>query len=165
MQTEGLHGARRGKTFRTTRPDKTALRPPGLVNREFHATRPNEVWVVDFTYVATWSGMAFTAFVSDVYSRRIVGWRTAATMLTELPLDALEMALSTCARAGAPVDVVVHHSDAGTQGGFNWSSQHLDRGGVDGTSGRVDEEVDWAVTDEVAWRAGVATRGRARVLA
>jgi transposase InsO family protein len=73
--------------------------------------------------------MVFTAFVTDVFSRRIVGWRTAASMPTSLPLDALEMALWTRARAGQPTGQVIHHSDAGSQGGFNWSSQHLDHGG------------------------------------
>ena len=72
----------------------------------------------------TWSGMAFTAFVSDVFSRRIVGWRTAASMPTQLPLDALEMALWTRARAGESVDGLVHHSDAGSQPGFKGWSQH-----------------------------------------
>jgi len=130
MRADGLQGARRGKAFRTTRPDGQAVRPPDLVQREFRASRPNELWVVDFTYVPTWAGMAFTAFVTDVYSRRIVGWRTASSMPTELPLDALEMALWTRERAGEHVDGLVHHSDAGSQGELNWSSQHLDDGGV-----------------------------------
>lgn len=114
MGANGLRGARRGKQFVTTRSDRAAARPPDLVERDFSATRPNELWVVDFTYVPTWSGTVFTAFVSDVYSRRIVGWRTALSMPTELPLDALEMALWVRARAGHDVDGVVHHSDAGT---------------------------------------------------
>jgi putative transposase len=93
MRAHGLRGVRRDKGFVTTRPDPAAARPPDLVKRNFTASRPNELWVVDFTYVPTWSGTVFSAFVSDVYSRRIVGWRTKATMPTELPLDALEMAL------------------------------------------------------------------------
>ena len=76
MRQQGLRGIPRGKQFTTTRPDQAATRPPDHVQRCFHADRPNELWVVDFTYVPTWSGMAFTAFVSDVFSRRIVGWRT-----------------------------------------------------------------------------------------
>ncbi len=115
MRQEGLVGARRDKTFRTTRRDPSAARPADLVQRQFRASRPNELWVVDFTYVPTWSGMAFTAFVTDVFSRRIVGWRTASSMPTELPLDALEMALWTRDRDGEPVRGVVHHSDAGSQ--------------------------------------------------
>ena len=111
MKAAGLRGIRRGKRFVTTTPDKAAARPPDLVKRDFSAERPNLLWLVDFTYVATWSGMAFTAFVSDAFSRRIVGWRTAASMPTELPLDALDMALWTRARAGEGVNGLVHHSD------------------------------------------------------
>jgi len=116
MRYAGLQGARRGRRLVTTRPDKTAARAPDLVGRDFSAARPNALWLVDFTYVSTWSGMAFTAFIHDAYSRRIVGWRTAASMPTSLPLDALEMALWTRARAGQDVAGVVHHSDAGAPG-------------------------------------------------
>jgi len=91
--------------------------------------------------VATWSGVAFTAFVTDVFSRRIVGWRTASSMPTSLPLDALEMAIWTRSRAGETVTGVVHHSDAGCQGGFNRSSQHLVEEELDGTTARVDDEL------------------------
>ena len=102
MRGAGLRGVRRGERRPpvTTQPDPAAPRPPDLVERNFHAERPNALWVVDFTYVLTWAGMAFTAFVTDVYSRRIVGWRTASRMPNELPLDALEMALWTRQRAG-----------------------------------------------------------------
>ena len=127
MRQEGLQGVRRDKRFITTTPDQNAVRPPDRVNRDFNAGRPNQLWIVDFTYVPTWSGMAFTAFVTDVFSRRIVGWRTANRMPTELPLDALEMALWVRERAGQPVDEgLIHHSDAGGQPRFNWSSQHRD---------------------------------------
>jgi putative transposase len=85
------------------------------VQRDFTAPAPNRLWLVDFTYVPTWSGMAFTAFVHDAFSRRIVGWRTASAMPTELPLDALEMALWTRQRAGEDVAGVIQHSDAGSQ--------------------------------------------------
>ncbi len=115
MRTAGLRGARRGRRFVTTKADTKATRPPDLVNRDFTAERPNALWLVDFTYVPTWSGMTFTAFVSDAYSRRIVGWRTASSMPTELPLDALEMALWTRARDGQTDNGrllgLVHHSD------------------------------------------------------
>ena len=134
MRELGLRGVRRGQPTITTRPDQHAGRAPDLVDRDFTAARPNQLWVVDLTYVPTWSGTVFTAFVSDVYSRRIVGWRCAARMPTELPLDALEMALWTREHAGQTADGrlegLIHHSDAGSQGGFNWSSQHLDHGGV-----------------------------------
>jgi putative transposase len=111
MRVAGLQGVRRGRQVVTTKAEKAAARPPDLVDRDFTATRPNQLWVVDFTFDPTWSGTAFTAFVSDVYSRRIVGWRTADAMPTELPLDAPEMALWTRARAGHDVDGVIHHSD------------------------------------------------------
>lgn len=130
MRQIGLRGIRRGKGFVTTRPDDSSTRPPDHVQREFRADRPNELWVVDFTHVPTWSGMAFTAFVTDVFSRRIVGWRTMSRMPTDLPLDALEMALWIRDTGGEDVIGGIQHSDAGSQGEFNRSSQHLDRGGV-----------------------------------
>jgi putative transposase len=117
MRQAGLQGVRRGRRFVTTKPDGSAERPPDRVNRDFTAEAPNRLWIVDFTYVATWSGMAFTAFVSDVFSRRIVGWRTTCSMPTELPLDALEMALWTRGRAGhtdpdGRLEGLIHHSDS-----------------------------------------------------
>lgn len=115
MREAGLVGVRRGARRRTTISDLTALRPPDLVDRDFRADRPNRLWVVDFTYASTWQQTAYTAFVIDVFSRRIVGWRVASSMPAELPLDALEMALHTRARAGQSVAGVVHHSDAGAQ--------------------------------------------------
>jgi putative transposase len=149
MRAEGLQGARRGRRFVTTKPDTTAVRPPDLVQRAFQAARPNELWVVDFTYVATWSGMAFTAFVSDVFSRRIVGWRTAASMPTELPLDALDMALWTRARSGDDVDGVVHHSDAGTQyTSIRYSNRLADVGAV-ASIGSVGDSFDNAMAESV----------------
>ena len=118
MRELGLRGVRRGQPTITTRPDQHAGRAPDLVDRDFTAARPNQLWVVDLTYVPTWSGTVFTAFVSDVYSRRIVGWRCAARMPTELPLDALEMALWTREHAGhttdGRLDGLIHHSDAGS---------------------------------------------------
>lgn len=115
MRANGLRGVRRGRPFVTTRADPRAGRPDDLVQRDFTATRPNQLWVVDFTYVPTWSGTVFSAFVTDVFSRRIVGWRTKASMPTELPLDALEMALWTRAQADELVAGLIHHSDAGSQ--------------------------------------------------
>jgi putative transposase len=131
-----------------TRPDPPAARPPDLVERDFTASRPNQLWVVDFTYVPTWSGMAFTAFVTDVYSRRIVGWRTAA-MPTELPLDALEMALWTRARAGEGVDGLVHHSDAGSQyTSIRYASRLTDAGAL-ASIGTVGDSYDNAMAESV----------------
>jgi putative transposase len=112
MRTLGIAGAVRGKPRRTTIPDPAAARAPDLVNRQFTATRPNQLWVSDFTYVATWSGTVYVAFVIDVYSRLIVGWRAAASMGTELVLDALEMAIW---RRASLLDGLVCHSDAGSQ--------------------------------------------------
>ena len=164
MRADGLRGVRRDKGFVTTCPDPAAARPPDLVGRNFTASRPNELWVVDFTYVPTWSGTVFSAFVSDVYSRRIVGWRTKATMPTELPLDALEMALWTRQQADELVEGLIHHSDAGSQGGFNRSSQHLEMEVSDGTATGLDGDDHWAAGDAVAGAAPGSTRCRARVL-
>jgi len=94
MKDAGLRGVvRRHGQIRTTTPDADAVRAPDLVKRNFTATGPNELWVVDFTYVHTFIGFVFTAFVTDVFSRRLVGWRTFSSMPTQLPLDALEMAV------------------------------------------------------------------------
>jgi putative transposase len=101
------------------------------VRRQFSPPAPDRLWVADFTYVPTWTGMVYVAFVIDAYSRRILGWRAARSMKTALVLDALEQALWTRQRDGArDLAGLVHHTDAGSQGGFNWSSQHLDSGGV-----------------------------------
>ena len=115
MKAAGLQGVSRRKTFRTTRPDPAAQRPEDLVQRQFTADRPNQLWVVDFTYVASFSGFVYVAFAIDVFSRMIVGWHAARTMRTELPLDALDMALWHRSRLGQPVTGLIHHSDAGSQ--------------------------------------------------
>jgi putative transposase len=112
MRTLGIAGAARGKTRRTTIADPAAVRAPDLVKRQFTATRPNQLWVSDFTYVATWSGTVYVALVIDVFSRLIVGWRSAASMRTELVLDALEMAIW---RRASVLEGLVCHSDAGSQ--------------------------------------------------
>lgn len=150
MRAAGLHGARRGgRPVRTTRPDPAAARPPDLVGRDFTAGCPNALWVVDFTYVPTWSGTVFTAFVSDVFSRRIVGWRTAASMPTGLPLDALEMALWTRARAGEAVEGLVHHSDAGSQyTSIRYADRLADAGAV-ASIGTVGDSFDNALAESV----------------
>jgi putative transposase len=116
MRDLGLIGARRGDSFyRTTVADPAAERAPDRVGRDFTASAPNRLWVVDFTYLQTEAGKAFAAFVQDVFSRRIVGWAVADHHLTELPLAALEMALYARARAGQDVKDLVHHSDAGAE--------------------------------------------------
>jgi transposase InsO family protein len=113
MRRLGLQGVVRGRRCRTTIPDDRADRPPDRVQRRFKASRPNQLWVADFTYVATWSGFVHVAFVIDVFARRIIGWRAATSMRTDLVLDALEQAL------WSRVDVrgVVHHSDRGVTAG------------------------------------------------
>ncbi|WP_405009728.1 IS3 family transposase [Kitasatospora sp. NBC_01539] len=136
MRELGIEGVIRGRRRRTTIPEPAAPRPPDLVNRRFAAGRPNQLWLADLTYVRTWSGWVYVAFVLDAYSRRIVGWQIADHMRTDLPLDALEMALW---RQKIKKDAeLIHHSDRGSQGGFNRSSQHLDHGGLrwDGARGR-----------------------------
>ncbi len=111
MRTLGLRGVVRGRRVRTTTPDGLAERPRDLVQRQFHATRPNQLWVADLTYVATWRGFVYVAFVVDVFSRRIVGWRAASSLRSDLALDALEQALYDRATDGD----LVHHSDRGAQ--------------------------------------------------
>lgn len=149
MRTAGIQGARRGRTFRTTRPDPIAARPPDLVQRLFSAPAPNMLWVVDFTYVPTWSGMAFTAFVCDVFSRRIVGWRTASSMPTSLPLDALEMALWVRERAGQRIEGLIHHSDAGSQYvSIRYSDRLADAGAI-ASIGSVGDSYDNAQAESL----------------
>jgi putative transposase len=123
MRRAGLCGAVRGRKFKTTTcPDPAATRPPDLVTRRFAATRPNALWVADLTYVATWRGFVYVAFVIDVFARRIVGWRVSNSLRSDLALDALEQALYDRQLDGA--ERLIHHSDRGGQPGLNWSSQH-----------------------------------------
>jgi len=112
MKVLEIEGVRRGRRVRTTVADKTAVRHPDLVNRDFTATAPNQLWVVDLTYVATWAGMAYVCFLTDAFSRHIVGWRVATHMRTAMVLDALEMARWT---RGTRLAGLVTHSDAGSQ--------------------------------------------------
>jgi putative transposase len=149
MRRAGLRGVCHGRPFVTTKADAAAARPPDLVERNFHADRPNALWVVDFTYVPCWSGMRFTAFVSDVFSRRIVGWRTASSMPTALPLDALEMALWIRARSGESIDGLIHHSDAGSQyTAIRYAERLLDAGAV-ASIGTVGDSFDNALAESV----------------
>ena len=125
MRELGLAGVRRGKVKRTTTRDDAASRPADLVNCQFRAQRPDQLWVCDLTYIRTWAGFAYLALVIDVFSRRIVGWALAAHMRTELTLEALELAIWT--RRQPSLDGLVHHTDAGSQGGIRRLSQHLDQ--------------------------------------
>ena len=113
MRAQGLAGEVRGKVWRTTFPSEAGRRPADLVDRKFEAAAPNRLWVADLTYVSTWAGVAYTAFVTDVFSRFIVGWKVSKSLKAELALDALEMAIWS----RNPIDLngLVHHSDRGVQ--------------------------------------------------
>ena len=141
MRQAGLQGAkRRGKPWRTTRPDPRAQRSPDLVERDFKASRPDELWFADFTYLRCWEGLVFFSFVIDAYSRKIVGWQFATHMRTTLVLDALRMALHQRA-PGADV-ALVHHSDAGSQYTSIDYTQTLEDHGVLGSIGTVGDAYD-----------------------
>jgi putative transposase len=113
MRKAGLRGVVRGKTWKITKPDTSASRPADLVDRQFTVPAPNRLWVADLTYVRTWAGMTYTAFVIDAYSRMILGWQTSTSLRADLALDALEMALWR--REKEDLDGLVHHSDRGVQ--------------------------------------------------
>jgi putative transposase len=115
MKDLGLQGVVRGKTKRTTVPGDVAARPGDLVERQFHAPAPDRLWVADLTYVPTWSGFVYVAFVMDVFSRRVVGWRASTSLRTDLALDALEQAIWQRQREKADLTALVHHSDRGVQ--------------------------------------------------
>lgn len=108
MRRRGIAGVRRGKQVITTVPDRSVPCPQDLVNRQFQVDRPNRLWVADFTYVSTWQGWLYVAFVIDAFANRIVGWRTSSRMTTDFVLDALEQAIYD--RKPASADGLVHHS-------------------------------------------------------
>jgi putative transposase len=146
MRTHGIQGAkRRGKPWRTTIADPTAVRSPDLVQRDFSADRPDALWVADFTYLRCWEGLVFFSFVIDVFSRRIVGWQFAGHMRTDLVLDALRMAL-TRREHGADVELI-HHSDAGSQYTSFQFNQVLDDHRVLGSIGSVGDAYDNALAE------------------
>jgi len=141
MGVLNLRGAVRGKAWKTTIPDAAAERPADLVQRQFQADRPNQLWVADFTYVATWTGVVFVAFVIDVFARRIVGWRVASSMRTDLVLDALEQALWSRTRT----EGLVHHSDRGSQYLSIRYSVRLAESGVESSGGSRGDSYDNAL--------------------
>lgn len=146
MRTHGIQGAkRRGKPWRTTTPDPTASRAPDRVQRDFTASRPDALWVADFTYLRCWEGLVFFSFVIDVYSRRVVGWQFSTNMRTDLVLDALRMAL-TRRRHGAEVQLVFH-SDAGSQYTSFDFRQELDDHQVLQSIGSVGDAYDNAMAE------------------
>jgi transposase InsO family protein len=145
MRVLGLQGVVRGRKWRTTIADDGAARPLDRVNRQFQASRPNELWVSDFTYVATWSGVVYVAFVIDVFARRIIGWRVARSMSAELVLDALEQALW----ARSDVQGVVHHSDRGSQYLSIRYSERLTEAGAQPSVGSVGDSYDNALAETI----------------
>jgi transposase InsO family protein len=148
MRAMGLAGVRRGRAWVTTTHSQPALdRPRDLVDRHFEATRPNQLWVSDFTYVATWAGFVYVAFVIDVFARRIVGWRVAASLRTDFVLDALEQAIY--ARGGTTPAGLVHHSDRGTQYLSMRYSDRLADAGIAPSVGSRGDAYDNALAESV----------------
>jgi putative transposase len=146
MRAHGIVGAkRRGRPWRTTRPDPEAHRRPDLVQRQFAVEAPDRLWVADLSYLRCWEGLVFFAFVIDAYSRRVVGWQLASHMRTTLVLDALRMALGQ-RRSGADV-ALVHHSDRGSQYTSIDSTQTLADHGVLASVGSVGDAYDNALTE------------------
>jgi putative transposase len=146
MRSNGIQGAkRRGKPWRTTITDPAATRSPDLVERDFTASRPDALWLADFTYLRCWEGVVFFSFVIDAFSRRIVGWQFASHMRTDLVLDALRMALT---RRGTGADVqLIHHSDAGSQYTSYAFQQVLDDHHVLGSIGSLGDAYDNAMAE------------------
>ncbi|MER7322771.1 MULTISPECIES: IS3 family transposase [Actinomycetes] len=148
MRDLGLQGVRRGRGIRTTVRDDGHDRADDLLERDFTALRPNERWVADFTYVATWSGIVYVAFVVDVFSRAIVGWSAATSKRAKLVLDALDMALWRRDRAGNPAGPgLIHHSDAGSQYTSFAFTAHLLEAGIDASIGTVGDALDNALME------------------
>ncbi len=147
MRQQGLQGVRRGKRVRTTRSDPKAPCPLDRVNRQFKADRPNQLWVSDFTYVSTWQGWLYVAFVIDVFARRIVGWRVATSMTTDFVLDALEQALY--ARQPEGDGTLVHHSDRGSQYVSIRYSERLSEAGIAPSVGSRGDSYDNALAETI----------------
>ena len=150
MRELGVAGARRGKRQPTTVADPAAARPADLVKRRFSPPAPDRLWVADFTYVPTWAGMVYVAFVIDAYSRRILGWRAATSMRTALVLDALEQALwaRRCAGRGSLAGLV-HHTDAGSQYTSIAFTERLAATGAQPSAGTVGDAYDNALAESV----------------
>ena len=147
MRLRGLRGARRGKAMRTTVPDAKAACPLDRVNRQFKAQRPDELWVADFTYVSTWQGFAYAAFVIDVFARCIVGWRVSSSMQTDFVFDALEQALY--ARQPWRHGGLTHHSDRGSQYVSIRYSERLAEAGIEPSVGSTGDSYDNALAETI----------------
>jgi transposase InsO family protein len=146
MTRMGLRGVVRGPAFkRTTIVDEAAQRPADLVQRSFTADRPNRLWVADLTYVATWAGFVYVAFVVDVFSRRIVGWRVSSSLRSDLALDALEQAL----HARPEIEQLIHHSDRGVQYVSIRYTQRLAEAGIEPSVGSVGDSYDNALAETI----------------
>jgi putative transposase len=144
----GISGITRVRAPQTTTPNAAAQRPRDLVDRAFVATAPNRLWCADFTYVPTWEGMVYVAFVFDVFSRRILGWRAATSMTTDLVLDAVEMAIWTRRTEGiTDLTGLVHHTDAGSQYTSIAFTQRLFDAGVDASVGTIGDAYDNALAE------------------
>ena len=147
MRQLGLQGARRGKKIRTTISDSKVPCPLDRVNRVFKAERPNQLWVSDFTYVSTWQGWLYVAFVIDVYARRIVGWRVSHSMQTDFVLDALEQALYE--RQPERAESLVHHSDRGSQYVSIRYTERLAEAGIEPSVGSRGDSYDNALAETI----------------
>ncbi len=148
MRRLGLAGVVRGRKFTvTTLPDTAPARPPDLVTRQFTAVRPNQLWVADLTYVATWRGFVYVAFVIDVFSRRIVGWRASTSLRSDLALDALEQALYD--RPISQAEPLVHHSDRGVQYLSIRYTERLAEAGIEPSVGSSGDSYDNALAETV----------------
>lgn len=145
MKHLGIEGARRGAKRRTTTADNAQERPADLVNRQFVATRPNQLWVADITFVATWSGFVYVAFVIDVFARCIVGWRVSRSLKTEFVLDALEQALWS----RTLTEELIHHSDRGSQYLSICYTEKLSEAGIDSSVGSVGDSYDNALAETI----------------
>ncbi len=147
MRQLGLQGVRRGLVIRTTTPDGSVICPLDMVQRQFHADRPNQLWVSDFTYVSTWQGWLYVAFVIDVFARRIVGWRVSNRMRTDFVLDALKQALH--ARQPSRMDGLIHHSDRGSQYVSIRYTERLAEAGIEPSVGSKGDSYDNALAETI----------------
>jgi len=147
MRAMGLRGVSRGRAWVITTRADAAERPADLVDRRFTATRPNQLWVADFTYVATWRGFVYVAFVIDVFARRIVGWRVSSSLATDFVLDALEQAIYD--RCGASADPLIHHSDRGTQYVSMRYTDRLSEAGINPSVGSRGDSYDNALAESI----------------
>lgn len=147
MKAAGLQGVVRGKKVITTNPDAAQACPDDKVNRAFVAAMPNQLWVSDFTYVSSWQGMVYVAFVVDVFARKIVGWRVSTSMTTAFVLDALNQAI--CQRAPSEAGKLIHHSDRGSQYLSIRYTERLAEAGIDPSVGSVGDSYDNALAESI----------------